>query len=131
MRLAEFRLGLAIDRADVDVDFDAQVRIALANGIAQVFEVHFAVGTGVDDHDQAAPSPHQLVDPQVLEVPAVRQVDEVGVGVGQAEQFGNQAEQSDCGPECFQLFGERGFGHQRPRRTLKMVIRKARGGDEW
>jgi hypothetical protein len=47
--------------------------------------------------DQAAAPAHQFVHAEILEVAAVGQVDKIRVGIGQAEQFGNQVEQSQPG----------------------------------
>ncbi len=85
------------DAARVEHDGHMQVRVALADGIAQVFEHELFIAAGVHGHHQPAAPAHQFVQAQVLEMAAVGQVEEVGIGVRQPEQLGQNAEQTDAG----------------------------------
>ena len=59
----------------VDVDGDAEVDADLADGVAEILEDVLRVGAGVADDDAVAAAQHHLVQAEVLEVPAVGEVD--------------------------------------------------------
>ncbi len=60
----------------VNVDDHAEIGVALADGVAEVPEMAVAVLAGVDGDDAGAAPPHQFVDPEILEMAAVGQIDE-------------------------------------------------------
>ena len=79
--------------ADVDLDVDAEVRPALLDGVPQIAERDGAVLAGVARDDEPAPAPDQLIDPQVLEVPAVGKIDPLAPIGGHSQQLVQQLAQ--------------------------------------
>ena len=78
------------NRLGVDVDLHTEVGAALANGPAQRLEGQLCVLLGVAHDDVVAASADQLVQPEIVEVAAIAQVDESAAPRGLAEQLGDQ-----------------------------------------
>ena len=70
-----------------DIDADPEVDVGLANGVAEVIEREMGVLAGVDDHNEPTPSSHHLVEPKILEMAAVREIDVPFAVSRQAESF--------------------------------------------
>ncbi|MGH8637284.1 MAG: hypothetical protein ACREUZ_09145 [Burkholderiales bacterium] len=83
-----------LNASGADGDLDTEIRPALPDGIAQAAEGQCAVLFCVAGDDEAAAPAHQLVHAEVLEMPAVREVHEVGAIVGEAEQLVDQVQQA-------------------------------------
>src|ERR1019366_5708583 len=78
-------------------DLDAEIERHLANRIAEVLEREVLVAAGVDDENEPASAAHHLVEPEVLEVAAVRQVD-VRLRIRrEAERLGKQRPDGESG----------------------------------
>ena len=65
----------------LEIDAHAEIDVDLAHGIAEIGESEVGIAAGVDCHDEAAAPPHHLVDPEILEMAAVGEIDP-GLGVG-------------------------------------------------
>ena len=83
------------DLSNVEVDLHAQVRAALANRVAEILESVAGVGAGIARDDVAATPAHELVDAEVLEVPAVGEIHVAARFVGEPEDLAQQMEQRD------------------------------------
>ena len=81
----------------VDVDAHAEIHLAFAHRVAEVLEAELRVHAGIDRDDEPAAAPHQFVDAEILEVAAVAQIDELGVLVGEPEDFAQQIPQAEPG----------------------------------
>src|SRR6516162_1306444 len=58
-----------------EVDADAEIDVALAHRVAELLEFHVGVATRIDHDDAAATAPHHLIEPEVVEVAAIGEVD--------------------------------------------------------
>ena len=67
--------NLGPGKSDQDSEIDA--RVALQGN--ERAERHFRIGLGVDGDDQPAASPQQLIDAEVLDMPAVGEIDRLRV----------------------------------------------------
>ena len=117
------------DRVGIDVDLDAEVGAAFANRSAERSEREFGVLLRVADDDVPAAPAHQLVESEVVEVPAVGQVDELAARRRLSEQLGEQVPQRERRPRTRLASCHRGLPSHQPSRASKTVSRKAIGPD--
>ena len=66
--------------------------------IAEIAEFKVGILPGVDNDNEPASPPHHFVEPEVLEMPAVGEIDVRPVVGGQAKGFLDQRLDGDCGP---------------------------------
>src|ERR1017187_879413 len=86
---------LARDLRKVDPNLRPEIRAAHANHRSQAAETQPVILFRVARNYVAAPAPHQLVQPQVVEVAAVRQVDESALRTGGSEQLRQRVTQAE------------------------------------
>src|SRR5438128_4791843 len=63
--------GFATDHIQVDLDAYPQIRADLSNRVAEIFKTDLGIGPGVAAYDIFAPPADQLINAQILKVPAV------------------------------------------------------------
>ena len=131
--------GVEPNLLHVDLDVDAEVGAALLDGVAEILERERAVLPGVARDDEAAAAADQLVDAEVLEVPAVGEIDpRVAVG-GHAEQLVEQLAQRQPGACCRSTCREARVAqppaqphvehrHQERQRRRRVIAHVGRGG---
>src|SRR6266508_4255788 len=83
-------------RQTVELDRDAEVDRDLAHCIAEIREGIIRVGPGIDRDDVPTAAAYHLVDAEVLEMTAVRQVDVRSVIGGETERFLDQRLDREC-----------------------------------
>ena len=101
----------------------------LADGAAERPERQVAVLFAVADDDVAAAAPHQLVQPQVVEVAAVREVDEPLRAVVLAPARPADTSAQTRVPARRLACCQRGLPSHQPSRASKTVSRNAIGPD--
>ena len=70
MRLATSVLVL-LEIAQFDPNANLEIDLGVADGLNQPFEAHAGIGFRIHGDDVLAPAAKQLVDPEILDVPAV------------------------------------------------------------
>src|SRR6516225_8602681 len=65
----------------------SEVDVCKSLEISKCMERHRRIALAVDGNDISTPTPQQLIDAQVLDVPPVRDVDECSALVGRGHQF--------------------------------------------
>ena len=85
-----------LERAQLaEADVDAEIDRDLAHRVAEILEGEFRIAAGIADDDAAAAAPDHLVEPEILEVPAVGEIDVVAVVRGQAEHLADERQDRD------------------------------------
>ena len=80
-----------------EIDANPEVDVDLANSVAEIVEREVGILAGVDDHNEPTSPPYHLVEPKILEMPAVRQIDVPFVVGRQAEGFLEQGLNREIG----------------------------------
>ncbi len=88
--LAVAMLVAMTDRLDTDLDIDSKIRTAFLDCIPQIVELEKPVLPGIGGNDQPTAAAHKLVEPKVLEVPAVGEINMRVLVVGQPEKLHQQ-----------------------------------------
>ena len=91
------RRRIGPDRPRVDVDRDTEIDLALADRVPEILELESSVHARVARDDEPAAAPHQLVDPEVLEVAPVAQVHVLRGLVRHAQELGQEVEDPPAG----------------------------------
>jgi hypothetical protein len=79
-------------RCDIDLDPHTQIFAALADQTSEVPKCELSVLTCIASNDVTAPPPDQLVNAEVFEVTAVREIDILAPRVRPAKQLFEQVE---------------------------------------
>ena len=91
-------VGLLVNRADVQVDLRAEIRIADPHQVSQTSELELIVAFGVGSDNHLAPSSHQLINAEVFEMAAIRHVHECGRLISHSKKFFQQIPQTGSKP---------------------------------
>ena len=80
-------LGVRAHRPEIDRDRGAEIDLGISLEVDEAEERELAVAFGVDADDRLAAAPKELVDAEVLDVSAVRAVEEGPVPVRVAKRL--------------------------------------------
>src|SRR5262249_35728549 len=90
--------GPRLDVEAGEIDLDAEIDPDLADGVAQIRQRAVGIAAGIADHDVAAAPPDHFVEPEILEMAAIGEVNIRTLVVGEAEQLPHDGRNADGRP---------------------------------
>src|ERR1700722_18728500 len=80
-----------------ELDGDAEIDADLANGIAEILECEAAVVARVAHQNMAATAQYHFVQSEIVEMPAVGEIDVTAARIGESEHLGKQRHECELG----------------------------------